>query len=175
MTGEILPDYLRADRPAECLGHAKFIKNPRKLLYGRNCACIFFEWIAPPLGHTGFFFLSKTRESYSMDEIPPVNLRVDRPASWGTQEQFVMRMLKTRESYLMDQIPLVNLRLYCPPFAVAPGTLRLTPFEPCAGAFFKTRGFSINSTCPTCVFYRKHEGKCVSQTRKRRFTLCLCP
>ena len=156
-------------------GPCKIYQKPEKVTLRTKLRLHFFRVDRPASWAHGLFFLSKTRESYSMDEIPPVNLRVDRPASWGTQEQFVMKMLKTRESYLMDQIPLVNLRLYCPPFAVAPGTLRLTPFEPCAGAFFKTRGFSINSTCPTCVFYRKHEGKCVSQTRKRRFTLCLCP
>ena len=32
-----------------------FFRNTGKLLYGRNCACIFYEWIAPSLGHTGFF------------------------------------------------------------------------------------------------------------------------
>ena len=62
MTGEILPDYLRAVRPAECLGHAKFIKKPEKVTLRTKLRLHFFRVDRPASWAHGLFFTKNTRK-----------------------------------------------------------------------------------------------------------------
>ena len=82
-TDEIAPAFFTSGSPPLLGTRAFFLKNTRKLLYGRNPACKFTIGM-PPGG------------------LPLVNLRS--PGLFSS---------KTRGSLLMDQIPLVNLRMEC--------------------------------------------------------------
>ena len=113
MTGEILPDYLRAVRPAECLGHAKFIKKPEKVTLRTKLRLHFFRVDRPLSWARGLFFIKNTRKLlYGRNPackftigMPPGGLPLVNLRSPGLFSS------KTRGSLLVGQIPLVNLRV----------------------------------------------------------------